>query len=129
MSNDKKQSNLDDLGARVAKARRARLDPSDDGSHVQTSNAGVSQAFRIGVDMLSALMVGTGMGWFLDKWLDTKPWFLIIFLFLGGAAGILNVYRAAMRMTAEIENELKEEAESDAKTASKAKSVHKESEK
>lgn len=129
MADDEQQKSLDDLGARVAKARKAQHDPSGKGDDVQTSKAGVGQAFRIGIDMLSALMVGTFMGWYLDRWLDTKPWFLIIFLFLGGAAGILNVYRTAMRMTDEVEQELKEEAETAAKAASKAETVHKESEK
>ena len=52
-------------------------------------------AFRIGVELVSAVAIGFAIGWLLDNWLDTKPWFMIVFIFLGGAAGILNVFRLA----------------------------------
>ena len=53
-------------------------------------------ALRVGVEMVSALVVGVGIGLGLDWWLGTKPWFLVLFFLLGSAAAILNVYRAAM---------------------------------
>ena len=56
---------------------------------------GLSIAFRIGIELVSALVVGVGIGYLLDVWLDTKPWFLVGFFFVGAAAGMLNVYRAA----------------------------------
>ena len=56
---------------------------------------GLAQAFRTGIELVSALAVGVGIGFGLDKWLDTTPWFLVVFFFLGAAAGFLNVYRAA----------------------------------
>ncbi|MBV38508.1 MAG: hypothetical protein CMM23_07630 [Rhodospirillaceae bacterium] len=40
------------------------------------------------------------MGWALDYWFGTKPWLMLLFLFLGGAAGINNAVRTAMRMDA-----------------------------
>ena len=57
--------------------------------------SGYSMAIRIGTELVAALIVGVGIGYFLDNWLDTKPWFLVVFFFLGAAAGVLNVYRAA----------------------------------
>ena len=50
-------------------------------------------AFRIGIELVAALAVGVGIGWLLDVWLDTKPWLMVVFFFLGAGAGILNVYR------------------------------------
>jgi ATP synthase protein I len=44
--------------------------------------------------LVSGLLVGLAIGWGLDWWLGTRPWLLIVFFFLGAAAGILNVYRA-----------------------------------
>ena len=41
----------------------------------------------------SALVVGVGLGLAADWWAGTRPLFLIAGVFLGGAAGILNVYR------------------------------------
>ena len=49
--------------------------------------------FRIGTELISGVIVGAGLGYVLDKIFDTQPLLLIIFLFLGGAAGFLNVYR------------------------------------
>ena len=40
-------------------------------------------------------MVGTGIGWLIDRWLGVSPWGLIVFLLLGFAAGVLNVMRSA----------------------------------
>ena len=51
--------------------------------------------FRVGVEMISALAVGAAIGYLLDDIAETKPWLLIVFMFLGGASGILNVYRFA----------------------------------
>lgn len=48
---------------------------------------------RSGTELVSALVVGVAMGWGLDHWLHTKPWFLIVFSLLGGVAGVLNVWR------------------------------------
>ncbi|SKA79887.1 AtpZ/AtpI family protein [Desulfobaculum bizertense] len=52
----------------------------------------------IGMQLVVSTFVGLGMGYYLDKWLGTKPWMLIIFLILGIAAGFKNVYEQAMRM-------------------------------
>lgn len=49
--------------------------------------------FRVGTELLSGVLVGTAVGYFLDSLLGTKPWLMVLFLFLGGAAGVLNVYR------------------------------------
>ncbi len=50
-------------------------------------------AFRITTELVAAVVVGVAAGWALDLWLGSKPWFLILFFFLGVAAGVLNVYR------------------------------------
>ena len=61
-------------------------------------SSGMGFGFRLAMDLLAALLLGVGAGLGLDWWLGTKPLFLILFFFLGGAAGILNVYRAASGM-------------------------------
>jgi ATP synthase protein I len=52
-----------------------------------------SVGLRVGVELVAALVVGVGIGWLLDRWLHTRPVFLAIFVLLGGAAGVRNVYR------------------------------------
>ena len=58
-------------------------------------------AFKLGTELVAAVAVGTIIGFILDSWFDTKPWLIIIFFFLGAAAGMLNVIRAAKRMQKE----------------------------
>ena len=50
-------------------------------------------AFRIGTEMLVSVAVGGAIGFLIDTWLETKPWFLVGFVLLGNAAGLWNVFR------------------------------------
>ena len=61
----------------------------------------MGNAFKLGTELVAAVAVGTIIGFILDSWVDTKPWLIITFFFLGAAAGILNVIRAAKRMQKE----------------------------
>ena len=61
----------------------------------------MGNAFKLGTELVAAVGVGTIIGFILDSWFDTKPWLIIIFFFLGAAAGMLNVIRAANRMQKE----------------------------
>ena len=56
--------------------------------------SGVRMALRAATDMVAALVVGGGLGYGIDKWLGTKPWFMIIMFFLGAIAGFVNIYRS-----------------------------------
>ena len=58
----------------------------------------MGSAFRLGTELVAAVAVGTIIGFILDNWFDTKPWFIITFFFLGVIAGILNVIRVAKNM-------------------------------
>ena len=58
----------------------------------------MGSAFKLGTELVAAVVVGTIIGFILDSWFDTKPWFIIIFFFLGTAAGMLNVIRTANQM-------------------------------
>ena len=58
----------------------------------------MGSAFRLGTELVAAVLVGTIIGFILDNWFGTKPWLIIIFFFLGAAAGMLNVIRAANKM-------------------------------
>ena len=58
----------------------------------------MGSAFRLGTELVAAVVVGTIIGFILDNWFDTKPWFIIIFFFIGVIAGMLNVIRTAKNM-------------------------------
>ena len=61
----------------------------------------MGQAFKLGTELVASVGVGTIIGFILDSWFGTKPWLIIIFFFLGAAAGILNVIKVANRMQKE----------------------------
>ncbi len=58
----------------------------------------LGMALRIAADLLAALLVGGVLGWYLDAWLGTGPVLFLLFLALGAAAGMRNVFRYAYRM-------------------------------
>jgi ATP synthase protein I len=93
--NERKGGEDGSFESRLAAARRKQgLDPdppAPQAGGMQTTSMGVG--LRVGVELLSALVVGVGIGWSLDRWLHTSPAMLILFVLLGGAAGIANVWR------------------------------------
>ena len=61
----------------------------------------MGSAFRLGTELVAAVAVGTIIGFILDNWFDTKPWFIITFFLIGVIAGIMNVIRVAKNMQKE----------------------------
>lgn len=63
----------------------------------------IRTAYELSAGLLS-FVVALGLGyWFgrkVDGWLGTSPWATVIFLLLGLAAGVLNVYRTLRRALA-----------------------------
>ena len=70
-------------------------------SDLKKNGTFMGSAFKLGTELVAAVAIGTIIGFILDGWFDTKPWLIIIFFFLGTAAGILNVIRTANRMQKE----------------------------
>ena len=58
----------------------------------------IGNAFKLSTELVSAVVVGTIIGFILDNTFDTKPWLIIIFFFVGVVAGIINVIRSAKNM-------------------------------
>ncbi len=59
----------------------------DDKRHNKAFLQGLSFLSQIGVTMAACVLIGVFLGRFIDSFLDTSPWFLLLFSFLGvGAA-------------------------------------------
>ena len=58
----------------------------------------IGSAFKLSTELVSAVAVGTIIGFILDKTFGTKPWLILIFFFVGVAAGIMNVVKSAKNM-------------------------------
>ncbi len=57
-------------------------------------DAGHQWGLRVGTEIVASTMIGLGAGYWLDRWLDTRPWFLLLFFLFGVAAGFINLYQA-----------------------------------
>ena len=82
---------------KIAKSKIKKQVQSDSGK----KGSFMGSAFKLGTELVAAVVVGTIIGFILDSWFDTKPWLIIIFFFLGAAAGMLNVIKTANRMQKE----------------------------
>lgn len=82
-----------ELEARLAERRPASRDGKD--AQSPSSKSSFGSAIKLSSEFVAAILVGVGIGWVLDYWAGTSPWGLIVFLFLGFAAGVLNVMRSA----------------------------------
>jgi ATP synthase protein I len=99
MANDDERPPADDFDARLKRALAARDEDRKSGDRDGGDNpSGVGFAFRIGVEIVAALVAGIGLGYLLDRWLGTLPWLTVLFFVFGSAAGILNVFRLARRL-------------------------------
>jgi ATP synthase protein I len=58
----------------------------------------IGTAFKMSTELVSAVVVGTIIGFILDKTFGTKPWLILIFFFVGVIAGIVNVFKSAKNM-------------------------------
>ena len=58
----------------------------------------IGTAFKLSTELVAAVAVGTIIGFIFDKTFGTKPWFILIFFFVGVVAVITNVIRSAKNM-------------------------------
>jgi len=74
-----------------------RLDRLQKAEAKRTAKRQPDANYRAGQLVLSQLVgcpLGGGIvGWLLDRWLGTRPWLMLVLLFLGFAVGIWNVIR------------------------------------
>ena len=58
----------------------------------------IGTAFKLSTELVAAVAVGTIIGFIFFKTFGTKPWFILIFFFVGVVAGISNVIKSAKNM-------------------------------
>ncbi len=93
-------SELEDLKTRL-KIAKSKLQNKDSDKNNKNQGVFLGNAFKLGTELVAAVVVGTIIGFILDNWFDTKPILTILFFLFGAAAGINNVFKAAKRMQKE----------------------------
>ncbi len=103
MTEPKHSLSLEELEDRLKAAQRSgeKRESGGPGSAGSMSQA-VGLAFRAGVELVAAFVVALGIGWLIDAWLGTRPWFMVVFFFLGAATAYMNVMRLAKGMGLQI---------------------------
>ena len=66
-----------------------------------SSSSSLGMAMKLSSEMVAAVFVASLIGYYLDKWLETEPFFLILLFFLGAITGILNVVRTSKMINKE----------------------------
>jgi ATP synthase protein I len=94
MSDGRPPDPLARLGEEIDKARAERVQRQPAAANRSNLQQGLALGLRIGIELIVAVGVATGLGWAIDRWFGTRPWGMIVLFFLGVAAGMLNVYRA-----------------------------------
>ena len=61
-------------------------------------NNGYSIGLKISLDLISSIVVGTLIGFGLDKIFSTKPVFFIIFLVLGIITGFYSIFKTVKKL-------------------------------
>ncbi len=90
---DQDKAKLEDVGARLKAMQDAVAEKKETERNVEESAQGVGVGFRIGIELVAGVLVGAGLGWFIDSKLNTKPIFMLAFIALGFAASVLSVIR------------------------------------
>ena len=90
---------LKEFDARLKAARERISGPS--GTDMQNAPGDSKLAgagLRMSLELVVGIVFGLGLGWLIDRGLGTKPWFMIIFMFLGMGAGVANIMRVARNL-------------------------------
>jgi ATP synthase protein I len=54
-------------------------------------------AYAAGITLFASVAAFCAAGWFLDKWLGTQPWLLIVGIVLGSALGLFEFVRLSSK--------------------------------
>jgi ATP synthase protein I len=84
--------NLDRFDERL-RAAKAKIAPEPR----QIATSALGQGLRYAMEIVAGAVVGGGIGWWIDRWLGSRPWAGLLFLLLGMAAGFVNLMRAVNR--------------------------------
>ena len=87
----------DRLSSLDERLERRKADRAAGGAR-KTDGSGFANALRLSSEFVSAILVGAGLGYLLDRLAGTSPWAMIVLLLLGFAAGVVNVLRASGQM-------------------------------
>ena len=91
MTDPDDKAKMEALNARLAAVKEVHAPkPRTPDHHSQAQ-----LAWRMVIELVAGLGIGFGMGYGLDALFGTSPWLMIVFIFLGFAAGVKTMMRSA----------------------------------
>ena len=63
----------------------------------QDQNRKTGIAYAAGITLFASVAAFCAAGWFLDKWLGTQPWLLVVGIVVGSAAGLFEFVRLSSK--------------------------------
>ena len=100
---DSAKAELDKRLKEMNKRLGRSVNPEEDAKPESPNRNAYGNAFRLSSEFISAILVGTAIGYGIDWLAGTSPWAMILFLLLGFVAGVMNVLRAAGEMTGPVD--------------------------
>ncbi|MBY6137433.1 AtpZ/AtpI family protein [Nocardioides marinus] len=107
MTDDDQKQRLAQLEEKLAAARKAQEPKPRVDEHYSMANL----AWRMVIELVAGLGIGFGIGYGLDLLFGTLPVFMVLFVFLGLAAGVKTMLRSAQEIQ---EKKLADEADKNA---------------
>lgn len=86
---------LEQLNTSLSQVRSKAGTPAAEKAQDVSSRSGVALAFRLGAEFVSGVLVGSLIGYGVDRLFSISPLGLIVFTLVGFAAGVLNMLRAS----------------------------------
>jgi len=99
MAKDDLGQDPDHVGDHRLTSLDERLSAAQHAEKVRTASThkrpekGYSQGNRVLTELIAGIVGGSLLGWCFDRWLGTKPWLLLVMLFLGIAVAFRNIIR------------------------------------
>ncbi|MFG1181081.1 AtpZ/AtpI family protein [Xanthobacter versatilis] len=85
---------LEQLNTSLGQVRSKTEVPAPKGRDT-SSSSGAALAFRLGAEFVSGVLVGSLIGYGIDRFFSIAPWGMIVFTLFGFAAGVTNMLRAS----------------------------------
>jgi ATP synthase protein I len=73
------------------------MPPTPEEESQQETNRKSGMAYAAGFALFASVAGFTGLGWLIDKWFQFSPWFLVVGIVLGSAAGLYQFVRISSK--------------------------------
>ena len=91
--NRKKPQNISEIESRLRVAYECLDEKRSPKVGASVDRTGLRLGFRVGLELVVAILFSAFLGWYLDQWIGTRPWIMVSCVILGAGAGVSNVYR------------------------------------